>query len=71
MNLNLKTRIMNALSIPESDFSKHASDLYVIDQTGKVRAWLKDNYEFFNNVTTFSGSGPWKGKRCLDIPFAA
>lgn len=73
MTTSLKNQIKAAFpKLTDNDFSRHDSDLYVIDQDGSIRKWLKENYEFYTNVTTFIGNGPsWEGKRCLDIPFAA
>lgn len=73
MTTSLKNQIKAAFpKLTDIDFSRHASDLYVIDQSGSIRKWLKENYKFYTNVTTFIGNGAsWEGKRCLDIPFAA
>lgn len=73
MSTSLKDQIKTAFpNLTDNDFSRHASDLYVIDQSGYIRKWLKENYKFYTNVTTFIGNGSsWEGKMCLDIPFAA
>jgi len=57
---------------PDAEISNHSSDLYVVDENGEISSWLRDNYEFNCNVTTFIGArdSEWAGKRCLDIPFA-
>ena len=70
--MSLKQKLKEALSIPEIDFGNHCSDLYVVDQSGKVRKWLKENYEFYTNITSFVGAkgSDWEGKLCLDIPFS-
>lgn len=69
VHCKLQNQLQAALGLPDSDFGYHASDLYVIDSPG-VREWLKANYQFYGNVRSFVGSGPWDGKPCLDIPFA-
>lgn len=70
--MNLKQQLQAALSIPDSDFSSHATDLYVVDSTGKVMQWLRKNYAHYKNVTSFTGQlgSSMSGKKCLDIPFA-
>lgn len=71
----LQQRLMDAdLGLTDQDFGHHASDLYVVAKPG-VREWLKANYEFHVNVTTFKGNPEatdWNGagKLCLDVPFA-
>ncbi len=69
-----RQKIMQAFPhLTNDDFHRYESDLYVVDHDGKIRAWLKVNYEFYTNITTFIGEvgTPWAGKHCLDIPFAA
>lgn len=70
--MTLKKRLKEALSIPESDFSNHCSDLYLI-YTPEREKWLKQNYEYWKNVRIcFSNikGQDWYGKRFFDIPFA-
>lgn len=57
---------------PDAETSNHESDLYILDDTGKIYAWLRKNYDFFCNVQRFRGAAgsDWAGKNCLDIPFA-
>ena len=71
----LQQRLMDAgLGLTEDDFGTHYTDLYVVAKPG-VREWLKENYEWFCNVTMFTGNPEatqWNGagKLCFDIPFA-
>ena len=74
MSQSLKARIQRALPyFSDADFSSHARDLYVVSDPELI-AWLRDNYEFFTNITTFIGArgANWNGagRPCLDIPFA-
>lgn len=72
----LKRRLLEAedLALSEDDFSRHCSDLYVVNRPGVVN-WLRLNYEFFTSVTSFvsPAGSDWNGagRLCLDIPFAA
>lgn len=67
----LQRDLQAALGLSDSDFGHHASDLYVLDKPG-VREWLKANYEWYSNVSSFVGAegSDWAGKLALDIPFA-
>jgi hypothetical protein len=70
----LQQRICEAFPyFTERDFSHHATDLYVVADPELI-AWLRDNYEFCQNITTFVGApgADWNGagRQCLDIPFA-
>jgi hypothetical protein len=67
----LQQRLQTALSLPDDALHYYATDLYVLALPG-VGEWLKANYKFWSNVTTFIGQAgtPWAGKRCFDIPFA-
>ena len=73
MQKPLKQRLQEELRIPESDFSRHETDLYVVDETGKVMQWLRKNYAYYKQVGIFIGleGSSMARKRCLDIPFAA
>jgi hypothetical protein len=71
MTITLRQQLQAELNIPDADLSRSASDLLVVDEDGKVFKWLQKNYQFPNNVTRFTGIGPWKGKACLTVPFAA
>ena len=60
--------------LTDADFGRHESDLYVVAYP-EVGDWLRKNYRFHRNVTTFvsqEGSN-WNGagRVCYDIPFAA
>jgi len=71
----LQTRLqaVPALNLEDADFAYHATDLYVVSKPGVV-IWLKANYQFFNQVTSFISpkDSEWNGagKECLEIPFA-
>ena len=70
----LQARLMQALThLTADDFGYHETDLYVV-ALPEVREWLKAHYEYWENVTTFTGNpeSHWNGagKRCFDIPFA-
>ena len=70
----LKQQLMNAFpELTERDFGSYQIDLYVVAYP-KVVEWLKENYPFPNNITSFVGlkGCDWNGagKLCLDIPFA-
>lgn len=67
----LQQQLQDALGLTDDDFAYHATDLYVLDKPG-VRAWLKANYRWYSNITSFVGAkgSSWEGKPCLDIPFA-
>ncbi len=71
---SLEKRLREAFpNLTDNDFGYHATDLYVVAYP-EVRAWLKDNYEYYCNITSFIGEGEpdWNGHKrlCLDIPFA-
>jgi hypothetical protein len=59
--------------LTDRDFGHHATDLYVVYYP-KIDEWLRDNHQFYSNVTQFIGNpeDDWNGagKRCLKIPFA-
>lgn len=67
----LQIRLQEALGLPDSDFSYHATDLYVVARPG-VKEWLREHYEFPRNVERFVGAkgSEWEGLPCFDIPFA-
>jgi len=70
----LKDRLKQAIpTLTDDDFAVHATDLYVVAYP-EVRAWLKANYRFWTNVTTFVSQvgSNWNGagRVCFDIPFA-
>ena len=62
----MKAEMQKDLNLKDSDFDSHESDLYVID-TPEVRAWLKENYEYYTNCTFFVSNVD--GRRMIDIPF--
>lgn len=69
---SLKKQLLSAnLGLTEDDFDNHCTDLYVLE-TGWVKDWLRANYKFYKNVTTFIGAegSTWAGKRALAVPFA-
>lgn len=74
MTFTLEERLRQQFPILEDrDFSNHRSDLYVVLYDG-VLEWLKANYQFPQNITTFLGNKNaihWNGagKLCADIPF--
>jgi len=63
----LKERIQFALNIPENHFDNHKTDLYIMFSES-VNNWLKDNYEYYNNITRFISR--IDGNIWLEIPFA-
>ena len=72
--MTLKEQLMQAIpTLTERDFATHATDLYVVAYP-EVTKWLKANYQFFNNISNFTGQkgSDWngEGKPCYDIPFA-
>lgn len=72
--MNLKDQLKQAIpTLTDNDFAGHATDLYVVAYP-EVTQWLKTNYQFWNNVTTFYSqkNSNWngQGKLCYDIPFA-
>jgi hypothetical protein len=74
MNATLKQQLIDAnLGLTEGDFANHYSDLYVVARPG-VAQWLKLNYRFYRNITTFISQpgSSWNGagRLCFDIPFA-
>lgn len=52
---------------PDLQKDHHESDLY-IEYTPEVWEYLKENYEFFKNCSTFFSTEDQK--RWIDIPFA-
>ena len=70
--MTLKEQLKKALNLPESMFSNHCSDLQVLGN-GRVINWLKENYEFYQNVerhiSNVKGQN-WFGQMYLEIPFA-
>ena len=72
--MTLQEQLMQAIpKLTERDFATHATDLYVVAYP-EVTKWLKENYEWWSNVTHFTGQrgSDWNGseKPCYDIPFA-
>lgn len=68
----LKEQIKQALNTKEENFSNHCSNLYIL-YAKSIHTWLKDNYEFFNNVTVRHSNvrgQSWYGKAYIEIPFA-
>jgi hypothetical protein len=66
MEKTLKQKIKEALSLPDSHFGSHQSDLY-IKSSEAVIVWLKNHYEFYRSVETFTSEmdkSPW-----LCVPF--
>ena len=52
-DLPLKERIIKAFPLmKDDDFDRHETDLYV-RSSPMLLSWLKENYEFFCNVSTF------------------
>lgn len=72
--MSLKNQLMTAFpELTERDFGSWQTDLYVVAYPHVVN-WLKENYQFYTNITRFIGQkgSDWNGagKPCLDIPFA-
>lgn len=66
---SLKNQILTAFpNMNDEDFDKHETDLYV-RYSPEVDNWLKQNYEFYKNITTFKSNVD--NQRWFDIPFAA
>ena len=69
---DLQKRMMADLGMVEDDFAGYCSDLYVV-ATVAVADWLRKNYKFSNQVTSFrSNEGSnWNGAGllCYTIPF--
>lgn len=75
--LNLKQRLMRRFpELTEEHFGSHCSDLYIrppADCVTSMLSWLKEHYQFFNQVRWFEGAreSDWAGCLCLEVPFAA
>ena len=63
----LQRQLQSALNLADDQFAHYASDLYVF-ASEPVRKWLKENYKFYSNISTFRDQVT--GKLMLDIPFA-
>ena len=64
----LEQRLREAFpTLTDDDFGYHATDLYV-RWTPEVRDWLRKNYEWDKNISTFTSQ--IDKKLWLDIPFA-
>jgi len=69
---NLKKAMKGILNVPDSEFSTHSSDLYVI-HTEKRLEWLKKWLTYPQNivVSTSNVKGQdWYNKEFIEIPFA-
>ena len=65
--MSVEQELRTNLGLTDSDFAYHESDLYV-RATPEVRAYLKENYQFWSIVTTFKCQ--IDGLMWFDIPFA-
>lgn len=63
----MKKELQEKLGLKDEDFGYHESDLYVV-ATPEVRAYLKANYKYWSNCTTFKCQVT--GRMMFDIPFA-
>jgi len=62
---SIHKRLLSAF--PDAETDHHEGDLYV-KHTPDILAWLKENYDYFCNVTRFRSA--IDGTTWLDIPFA-
>jgi hypothetical protein len=70
--MTLKEKLILALRLTENDFDFHNSDLLIL-YSEKVINWLKENYEFPQNIKVDNSNvkgQPWYGKKFIEIPFA-
>ena len=71
--ISLKDLLKKDLGLPESSFSGHESDLYVLNDRPEIGQWLKKNYRWYKNVVHSHSNvkgQDWYGKNFYDIPFA-
>jgi hypothetical protein len=70
--MNLKEQMKKELNLTDDVFSHYATDLYVL-YSKEIYNWLKQHYEFFNNIEIHTGDvngNSWYGKLFIEIPFA-